>query len=105
VQLGDEDEKDEAKKKETMDIVATYITDTNDLFIAVRVFIKQSQRLVYRIFYIDLDKSNIRENSKTEEHFQKEKVFEYSEQDVGNRPLLSMHVRGSSRKDQNINTM
>ena len=99
MQLGNEDEKDEAKKKETMDIVATYITDTNDLFIAVRAFVKRTQQLEYRIFHIDLDKSNIRENANTEEHFQKELVFKYSEQDVDHRPLLSMHVRGSSRKD------
>jgi hypothetical protein len=44
VQLGDEDEKDETKQKKSMDIVATYITDTNDLFIAVRVLVKQPQR-------------------------------------------------------------
>jgi len=56
---------------------------------------------MYRIFYIDLDKSNIRENANTEEHFQKTLVLEYSAEELGveDRPLLSMHVRGSSRKD------
>lgn len=89
MQLGEKDEK--------MNIVDTYITDTNDLFIAVQV--KQSKQIKYRIFYIDLDKSNISENENTEEHFKKTLVFEYSEQDVEKRPLISMHVRGSSRKD------
>lgn len=50
------------KKEEKMTIIDTYITDTNDLFIATQV--KVQQVIKYKIFYIDLDKSNIRENKK-----------------------------------------
>lgn len=86
-----------------MDIIDTYITDTNDLFVAVKV--KYNQKNIYHIYYIDLDASNIRENPNVNEHYKKVLVFDYKEEDVGYKPLISIHVRGSSRKDQNLNTM
>lgn len=92
------------KKEEKMTIVDTYITDTNDLFIATQV--KVQQVIKYKIFHIDLDKSNVRENKKRDEHFRIEEIFEYSEKHVDKRALLAIHVRGSSRKEKSdINQM
>lgn len=87
------------EKSEKMNIVDTYITDTNDLFIAVQV--KPKNEIKYKVFYIDLDASNINENKNKAEHYKKTLVFEYSENEQGveKAPLISMHVRGSSRKD------
>ena len=72
----------------------TYITETNDLFI----FSQKGGR--YRLQYIDLDAGSRREAStKKYDCFRLQNLFQYTNGDVGNKPLIDVHVRGSSDKE------
>lgn len=84
-------------------IVATYITDTHDLFLMIY------QQRKYYLYNIDLDECNPREfelnmiNSMFEQknpYNLKEHLMVYDEKQVSNKFFTRMHIRGSSQKEQ-----
>lgn len=81
-----------ASQKVEIKIVDTYITNTNDLFVIIyqraRKRAGNEDKNKFKIFIIDLDKSNIRENPNVNEHFQRENVGEYFDEDTDGRQLL-----------------
>lgn len=85
---------------DSIDISATYITDTNDLFVMVA---KENH---YNLYMIDLDASNLREREDSELrdalrlYSPGEPILEYHKEDVDHKKLIDLHVRGSSRKEK-----
>ena len=82
-----------------MTICDTCISDTYDLFILLL------HKGEYQLYMIDLDAANIseiEENEITEKSLYSitEPIYTYHTDDVDNRNFVSMHVRGSSRKEQ-----
>ena len=63
---------------------------------------------MYRLFHIDLDESNQFEQSEEEwankktNQYQFNAVLEYQDEDVDSQPLKQIHVRGSSKKNDNF---
>lgn len=87
-----------AQKNEHVHICDTYITDTNDLFVLI---LKEN---TYSLYMLDLDQANSREqqelSSKSRYCFQiQDPVLTYTKKDVQNERFVSMHIRGSSRKE------
>ena len=78
VEIGTEDSK--------VMIEDTYITQTNDLFIVTR------KNVLYEIFMIDLDDSNIKEFEGDEFNFREQfkliKLFDYTEDEVKHKKLV-----------------
>lgn len=83
-----------------VNICATYITNTRDLF--VLVFVYESEQ--YCLYKIDLDKSNIREVDLADLNISelyriRDPLLIYKLDQVKHKNFTQMHVRGSSHKE------
>lgn len=79
-------------------VIATYITETNDLFVLSQI------NDLYKLQFIDLDASNKWEQDSEKiqnlyDQYRLQDLFEYHSSEVNEKPLLKIHVRGSSRKE------
>ena len=82
------------------DIQATYITDTRDLFCHLYIHGEG----VYHLYMLDLDECNVNEADGQLIDFAgiydvTKPILEYQADDVQNKALKQIHVRGSSRKE------
>ena len=75
-------------------ICHTYITETNNLYIVTK------KDGVYRFQYLDLDAGKESFcDKKLYKKFNIVTLFEYSLESVNNKPIIAIHVRGSSEKE------
>jgi len=85
---------------EEINICATFISDTRDLFTLVHRYSKQE----YVLYKLDLDNCNPRENSDSTDLSQMYKnleILKYSEEAVNSKNFSQIHLRGSSAKEHN----
>ena len=87
-----------APESKNVTICDTCISDTYDLFILLL------EGGVYKLYMIDLDAANcseIKESEITDHSLYSitEPIYSYHADEVDNRNFITMHVRGSSRKE------
>lgn len=82
-----------AGNDEKITICETYITQTNDLYVATQ------ENQLFKLYTLDLDLINKFDTGQEQCHLKFEQILEYEDEKVKMESLKQIHVRGSSRKE------